>query len=308
MDKQNFKYTRTEEEERLDAFVAGEMPEFSRGFLKDLIKQKCITVNGEVVKPSYILKLDDEIEITFPENKSSETTLKKLLIHEDKHLLVIRKPSGLLVHPLSPTWETTPEAAFAAEETLVSILLADKPKDMEEGLERVGMVQRLDKDTSGVMLFTKTKKMQDKLKELFANRKMDKTYNAILCGTPKDKQGIINVPIGRVAGGKIKASPVGREAITEYKIVQQKKGFAFAELYPKTGRTNQLRVHMAWLGYPVLGDWLYKGATAKRLMLHSRKISFVHPITRKRVSYEVVPPKDFSDTWKALVGSNLQTI
>ena len=246
--------------------------------------------------------------ITFPENKSSETTLKKLLIHEDKHLLVIRKPSGLLVHPLSPTWETTPEAAFAAEETLVSILLADKPKDMEEGLERVGMVHRLDKDTSGVMLFTKTKKMQDKLKELFANRKMDKTYNAILCGTPKDKQGIINVPIGRVAGGKIKASPVGREAITEYKIVQQKKGFAFAELYPKTGRTNQLRVHMAWLGYPVLGDWLYKGATAKRLMLHSRKISFVHPITRKRVSYEVVPPKDFSDTWKALVGSNLQTI
>ncbi len=307
MDKQNFKFNRSEPE-RLDAYIAGELPEFSRGFLKSLIKQECVKVNDKIVKPSYLLQENDEIEINFPQNKSSETTLKKLLIHEDKHLLVLRKPSGLLVHPLSPTWETTPEAAFASEETLISIILADKPKDMDDDIERVGIVHRLDKDTSGVMLIAKTKKMQDKLKEMFANRKMDKTYNAILCGTPKDKEGVINVPIGRVTGGKIKASSVGREAITGYKIIQQKKGFAFAELYPKTGRTNQLRVHMSWLGYPVLGDWLYKGATSKRLMLHSRKISFIHPITRKRVSYEVAPPKDFSDTWKALVGSNLKTI
>jgi len=305
MNKENLKYTRNESE-RLDSFLAAELTDYSRGFLQNLIKKGNVLVNGKEKKPSYILEENDEVEINFPTAEVKKGKLKKLTIHEDKNLLVIRKPAGLLVHPLSPTWEHTPDAVFASEETLVSIILAEKPKDMEDGIERIGIVHRLDKDTSGVMLIAKTKKMQQALKELFAERKMQKTYNAILCGVPKDKQGVIDVPIGRVAGGKIKASQVGKEAITEYKIIQQKKGFSFVELYPKTGRTNQLRVHMSWLGYPVLGDWLYRGATAPRLMLHARRIEFVNPITKKKVLYEIDPPKDFQDAWKKLVGSNLK--
>ena len=106
------------------------------------------------------------------------------------------------------------------------------------------------------------------------------------------------MPIGRVAGGKIKASEVGREAITDYKVLERKNGFTYIELDPRTGRTNQLRVHLNWLGYPVLGDWLYKGSTADRLMLHARKIEFKHPLTGKKLMFEAPVPQDFMDAWK----------
>ena len=109
---------------------------------------------------------------------------------------------------------------------------------------------------------------------------------------------MINVPIGRVAGGKIKASDMGREAITEYKVLERKNGFTRVQLHPVTGRTNQLRVHLSWLGYPVLGDWLYKGATADRLMLHSRRVEFAHPYTGEPLAFEAPVPPDFTSAWK----------
>ena len=111
------------------------------------------------------------------------------------------------------------------------------------------------------------------------------------------------MPIGRVAGGKIKASEIGREAITDYKVLERKNGFTYIELYPRTGRTNQLRVHLNWLGYPVLGDWLYKGATAERLMLHARKIEFKHPLTGKKLQFEAPVPDDFMAAWERVTHS-----
>ena len=106
-----------------------------------------------------------------------------------------------------------------------------------------------------------------------------------------------------MAGGKIKASDVGREAVTDYKVLERKNGFTYIELYPRTGRTNQLRVHLSWLGYPVLGDWLYRGATADRLMLHARRIEFKHPLTGKKLKFEAPVPADFMAAWKRVTGS-----
>ena len=204
----------------------------------------------------------------------------------------------MLVHPQSPVWEEHPEAVFSSEETLVSVILANSPKGFDASMPRAGLVHRLDRETSGVMLVAKNAEFQAEMVALFANRDVHKTYHAIACGEVPDDEGTIDVPIGRVAGGKIKASDVGREAVTDYKVLERKNGFTYIELYPRTGRTNQLRVHLSWLGYPVLGDWLYRGATADRLMLHARRIEFKHPLTGKKLMFEAPVPPDFLAAWE----------
>lgn len=282
--------------ERLDIFVFEHAQDLSRNIIQTLIKNGHITVNGKPRKPAWPLTKGETVVIEWPA-KTTKQNLKDLIIYEDKNLFVISKPSGLLVHPQSPLWETNPDVVFTAEETLASLILANPPKNFEKNIERAGLVHRLDKDTSGVMLIAKNSKMQAAMAELFAGREVYKEYAAILCGELA-QEGRIEVPIGRVAGGKIKASELGREAVTEYKPVKTKNGFTWVKLHPITGRTNQLRVHMSWLGYPVLGDYLYKGATAARLMLHAKKLKFTHPLTGKQVQFEVPPPEDFNKTWK----------
>lgn len=282
---------------RLDIFVADELVNLSRSLVQKLIKEGKVTVNGKVAKSSWPLTSGETVVVDLPET-TSKLQLKDLMIHDGKDFFVVYKPAGLLVHPQSPIWEEHPEAVFSADETLVSIILANPPKGMEKDVPRSGLVHRLDRETSGVMIVAKTQQFQESMVALFANREVHKTYHSIACGEVPDDTGIIDVPIGRVAGGKIKASDVGREAITEYKVLERKNGFTYIELYPKTGRTNQLRVHLSWLKYPVLGDWLYRGATADRLMLHARKIEFNHPITGKPLAFEAPVPADFMAAWE----------
>lgn len=282
---------------RLDIFAADELPDLSRSLVQKMIKDGLITVNGKKVKPSWPLTSGETVEITLPQ-AHAQTPLKDLLIYDGKDFFVIYKPAGLLVHPQSPVWEEHPETVFSSDETLVSIILASPPKGFDKTTPRAGLVHRLDRETSGVMVIAKTPEFQTEMVALFANREVHKTYHAIACGEVPDDKGTIDVPIGRVAGGKIKASEIGREAVTDYKVLERKNGFTYIELYPRTGRTNQLRVHLNWLGYPVLGDWLYKGATAERLMLHARKIEFNHPLTGKKLLFEAPVPDDFSAAWK----------
>ena len=282
---------------RLDVFVADELENLSRSLVQKLIKEGHVTVNGKCVKPSWPLTTGDKVEISLPQ-AHSQTKLADLLLHDDKDFLVVIKPAGLLGHPQSPVWEEHPEAVFSADETLVSVLLAAPPKGFVKDMPRAGLVHRLDRETSGVMIIAKTPQFQAEMVALFANRQVHKTYHAIACGEIPDDTGTIDVPIGRVAGGKIKASDVGREAITDYKVLERKNGFTYVELYPRTGRTNQLRVHLNWLGYPVLGDWLYRGATAQRLMLHARRIEFIHPLTGKKCDFEAPVPTDFLEAWE----------
>lgn len=282
---------------RLDIFAADELADFSRAIVQKMIKDGKITVNGKKVKPSWPLTRGEVVEIELPE-ASSKTDLKDLIIHDAKDFFVLIKPAGMLVHPQSPVWEEHPEAVFSSEETLVSVILANPPKGFDASMPRAGLVHRLDRETSGVMLVAKNAEFQAEMVALFANREVHKTYHSIACGEVPDDEGTIDVPIGRVAGGKIKASDVGREAVTDYKVLERKNGFTYIELYPRTGRTNQLRVHLSWLGYPVLGDWLYRGATADRLMLHARRIEFKHPLTGKKLMFEAPVPPDFLAAWK----------
>ena len=284
--------------ERLDIFITQELQgSLSRNIIQNLIKGGAVSVNGKQKKASWLLEEGDIVEINPPQAKIT-LNIKDLIIFEDKDLLVINKPAGLLVHPQTPVWEENFEVLKTCEETLVGALYAQKPKKFDLTMERLGLVHRLDKETSGVMLIAKNSDFQQAMIELFATRQVHKTYNAICCGNLQEDKGTIDVPIGRVSGGKIKASPLGRQAITDYKVVKRANNFCFMELFPRTGRTNQLRVHMSWLGYPVLGDWLYKGAKAPRLMLHAKKIEFLHPFTCKKLSFQAPLPKDFKETWQ----------
>ena len=282
---------------RLDVFAADELADFSRAIVQKMIKDGKITVNGKKVKPSWPLTRGEVVEIELPQARA-KTNLKDLIIHDAKDFFVLIKPAGMLVHPQSPVWEEHPEAVFSSEETLVSVILANPPKGFDASMPRAGLVHRLDRETSGVMLVAKNAEFQAEMVALFANRDVHKTYHSIACGEVPDDEGTIDVPIGRVAGGKIKASDVGREAVTDYKVLERKNGFTYIELYPRTGRTNQLRVHLSWLGYPVLGDWLYRGATADRLMLHARRIEFKHPLTGKKLMFEAPVPPDFLAAWE----------
>ena len=282
---------------RLDIFAADELADFSRAIVQKMIKDGKITVNGKRVKPSWPLTPGEVVEFEMPSPKA-KTKLSDLIIHDGKDFFVLIKPAGMLVHPQSPVWEEHPEAVFSTEETLVSVILANPPKGFDTSMPRAGLVHRLDRETSGVMVVAKTQEFQAEMVALFSNREVHKTYHSIACGEVPDNEGTIDVPIGRVAGGKIKASDVGREAVTDYKVLERKNGFTYIELYPRTGRTNQLRVHLSWLGYPVLGDWLYRGATADRLMLHARRIEFNHPLTGKKLKFEAPVPDDFLSAWK----------
>lgn len=283
--------------ERLDIFITQELEgALSRNIIQNLIKSGAVLVNGKQKKASWPLEEGDIVEINPPEIKN-KINLKDLIIFEDKDFCVINKPAGLLVHPQSPLWEENFDILKTCEETLVSAIYFNPPKKFDLTTPRLGLVHRLDKETSGVMLIAKNDDFQQAMLELFANRQVHKTYNAICCGNLTEDKGTIDVPIGRVSGGKIKASPLGRQAITDYKVVKRANNFCFMELFPRTGRTNQLRVHMSWLGYPVLGDWLYKGAKAPRLMLHAKKLEFLHPFNYKKLSFQAPLPKDFKDAW-----------
>ena len=282
---------------RLDVFLTEQFENYPRSMVQNLIKQGAVAVNGKPAKPATQLEEGDIVEITWPETKKT-VDLKKLIIADNKDFFVINKPAGLLVHPQSPAWELNEAALFTGDETLVAAIVAAKPKGFDLDMPRAGLVHRLDRETSGVMLIAKNTPFQEEMQVLFAARQMHKTYNAICCGAVPDEEGTIDVPIGRVTGGKIKASELGRDAITDFKVLERKKGFTLLELYPRTGRTNQLRVHMSWLGYPVLGDWLYKGTDAPRLMLHARRLEFKHPMTGRQMKFEIDPPKDFLQAWK----------
>lgn len=290
-------YEFTGEDVRLDVFLAENLPSYSRNFVKELIKNGLVSVDGEVQKPSFILKTGSSVTIKWPQTDAKKSLpIKNFIIHEDDALLVINKPAGLIVHPVKAGWEENETVLFSSGETLVSMLAAHYPQ--LKNINRYGLVHRLDRETSGVMLVAKTEAAQNNILSQFQTRKVIKLYNSICIGEVADEEGIINVPIGRVAGGKIKASSVGRSAVTIYKRLQTKNGFSFMQLYPKTGRTNQLRVHMAWLGYPVLGDYVYGKQPAPRLMLHAREIEFTHPKLRKKTKYCAPLPKDFNDILK----------
>lgn len=277
---------------RLDAWLAEQQPEHSRARWQALIKERMVTVNGDAVKPNHKLHAGDRVEWTIPEPVDAEPQAEDIPLHilyEDRNVIVINKPAGLVVHP----------AAGNETGTLVNALL-HHCSDLAGigGEKRPGIVHRLDKDTSGVMVIAKNETAMNSLTQQFKSRETDKEYIALVRGVLSPPAGTVDATIGRHPLHRKKmAANVrnGRPAVSHYKVIEQFIDAALVQVRIETGRTHQIRVHMAHIKHPVVGDSVYGRIfhiKAPRQMLHAAKLSFVHPDGRQRMQFLAPLPED----------------
>lgn len=269
---------------RLDVFVQNAIPRLSRAFVRRLCDDGTITVNGKPSKSGYKLREGDVITVDYDETQLDEIpTIDLPILYEDDDCVVINKPVGILTHS---------KGAFNPEAT-VATFMRDKLQDMEG--ERAGIVHRLDRATSGVIICAKNTAALSFLQKQFSQRKVKKTYNAIIEGTLEPDEAIIDMAIERnpKAPATFRVGPNGKHAITHYKVIQTGAGNSLLELKPETGRTHQLRVHLAHVGHPIIGDPLYNGKPADRLYLHALSLEITLP-NRERKIFEAPLPATFA--------------
>jgi 23S rRNA pseudouridine1911/1915/1917 synthase len=291
---------------RLDIFIAHYEPAVSRTRIQAMIKDGLALVNGNVEKPGYKTKLGDIISLELPEKKIYEVLPEPIPlsgIYEDNHIIVLNKPPGLVVHPATGNFTGT----------LVNALLYHYGSLPSQGggtkgveHERAGIVHRLDKDTSGVIVVARTVEALRSLSAQFKNRTVKKRYLALVVGVIRKGSGTIEAPLGRHVKERMKISVhtnKARDAVTLFKVKERYKNATLVEVEIKTGRTHQIRVHMAHIGYPVLGDRVYGGAKAARLgenvirrqMLHAESLSILHPDTGHPMTFTAPPPTDMAE-------------
>ena len=286
---------------RLDVLLTQTGENFSRSYARRLAEEGLATLDGKKTKPSHLVNEGGVVEFSTPGADEGQEGFEDMVLFEDKSLLAISKPAGLAVHPNAANWEINPAASLLGEPTLVSMIFSARPEMAKGGIERLGLVHRLDRDTSGLMLLAKNVEAQRTLTDGFRERLMAKTYIGVVAGIPAQRKGSIDAPIGRATGfKKIKVWEYGREALTDYVVKERAKTCSLLEIHPQTGRTNQIRIHLAHIGHPIMGDKLYGGPTAPRMLLHSLSIGFKHPSTGKQTLLEAPLPEDFTRAWKAL--------
>lgn len=288
---------------RLDAFLAEMLPKFSRVFLKGLIEGGHVSVDGKPGQASKKVLEGQSVEVALPAAPKGPDSdeFESWVLFEDRRLLVLNKPSGLLMHPLGESWLTSPEAARAeAEVNLAGLLQEHRPAILKAGTPRCGIVHRLDKPTSGVLAVAKDPETYAAMTEAFRDRVMEKTYRAIVQGVPNPTSRV-KAPVGRNPGHRrVVVTPLGKTAETAFKVIGKGKKASLVEATPLTGRTHQIRAHLAYLGHPVAGDLEFPGMKAPRLMLHAYRLAFVHPLTGKDAEFTADPPADFAAFWKSL--------
>ena len=283
---------------RIDSYLSEKL-ELSRSKVQKLIKEEKVIVNGKVVNNSYAVKLDDNIDVNDDLDYSINVEAEDIplnIVYEDDDLLIINKESGMVVHP-APGHYTG---------TLVNALLY-RYKNLAGDKFRPGIVHRLDKDTSGLMIVAKTEEMLEKISTMIAEKKVERKYLAIVDGLIKHDTGEVDAPIGRDRNNRQKMAVTdvnSKNAITHFRVLERFNNNTLLECILDTGRTHQIRVHMAYIGYPVNNDPLYgKGkCTEFGQMLHSYSIKFKHPRTGKEIKFEVEPPKEFLDKLEVLRG------
>ncbi len=269
---------------RLDKYLSSVLDGISRGRIQGLIRSGKVKVTGLEKPVSYRVKSGDVVSVCIEAPVSKKIPFSSAdipVFYQDQDIIVIDKPSGIVVHP-----------AGRNKESVVGALLAKGTRLSQVSDDRPGVVHRLDKDTSGVMLLAKNNSSHLNLYQQFKDRKIEKEYIAVVKGVFKRKEGKIDYPLKRLKyQPRMKVAFSGSKAsVTFYKVVDEKGDFSLISLFPKTGRMHQLRVHLAFLGHPVAGDKKYKGPNADRLLLHAKRIKFSHPRTGKPVEFFSQPP------------------
>lgn len=293
------KITVTENKERLDKYLANNT-EYSRSTITKMLEKDYITVNDKLEKASYKVKENDIIDIKEGFIEESDIIAKEMpidIVYEDEDIIVVNKPSGLVVHPGSGNYDNT----------LVNGLMhyTNTLSDIN-GEERPGIVHRIDKDTSGLLLIAKNNKSHAILTEYFKNHQnIKREYIALICGKFPHESATIDAPIGRDSKDRKKMTVTAdnsKNAITHLKVVKKYQDYTLVSLVLETGRTHQIRVHMNYIGYPIYNDPVYntKKCTEFGQFLHSYKMDFIHPITKKEMHFEAPIPEEFQNFIDAL--------
>ncbi|KRL04601.1 ribosomal large subunit pseudouridine synthase [Liquorilactobacillus oeni DSM 19972] len=283
---------------RVDKIAAEFFTAHSRSQLKQWILEGHLLVNGKVVKPNYQVQPADELELTPPPIKSINLQPEEIpldIVYEDQDVLVVNKPQGMVVHP-SPGHP---------DHTLVNALLAHSPLSTINGKFRPGIVHRIDKDTSGLLMVAKNDFAHHSLAQQLREKSNIREYIALVHGVLKEEKGTIDAPLGRSLKDRKKQAVVkdGRAARTHFEVLKRYKNYTLVKCILETGRTHQIRVHMKYIGHPLVGDPLYgptKTIKGNGQFLHAGKLGFKHPRTGKELIFEVPLPAIFKKTLKFL--------
>ena len=294
--------------ERIDAFLASNLQDVTRSWLQKLIEAGNVSVEGrEKLAKNYKLRAGDRLTVELPEPETLDVMPEDIpldIVYEDEYLLVVNKPAGMVVHPAVGNYTGTLVNAvmFHCGDQLSSI----------NGVVRPGIVHRIDKDTSGLLVIAKTDAAHRGLAEQFAVHSIKRAYRAVVYNNIKEDDGRVDAPIGRNPKDRLKMAVVsadkGRRAVTNYHVLERSGKFTYVECRLETGRTHQIRVHMAYIGHPLLGDPLYgprkgmSGVTGQ--VLHAKELGFVHPITGKYMEFDSELPTEFV---KALKKAGFET-
>lgn len=286
---------------RLDIYIAENFNELSRTMIKKLIESNNVLVNDKSEKVSYKVQANDNISIDVPEAKETKLKAQEIpldIIYEDSDIIVVNKPKGMVVHPANGN----------PDGTLVNAILSICKNSLSGigGELRPGIVHRLDKDTSGLIIVAKNDKAHINMSEQIKEKNVKKTYIALVRGNVPEEEATINMPIGRSTKDRKKMAVTknGKQAITHFKVLKRYSKYTLLEIKIETGRTHQIRVHMAEIGYPVVGDAVYSNGKnefgIEGQMLHAYKLEFMHPITNKHMELTAPLPQYFEEILKKL--------
>ncbi len=284
-------YVITDQTGRIDKVLTTLEPGITRSQLKNLINDGHVTVNGQAVKPKYKVQAGDKISLVKPEPQSLELTPENIpldIVYEDDDVIVVNKPQGMVVHP----------APGHPDHTLVNALLYHSPLSTINGTFRPGIVHRIDKDTSGLLMVAKNDLAHQSLAEQLRNKTNKREYLALVYGQIKEDEGTIDAPLGRNPQDRKKQAVVkgGRHAVTHFKVIKRYDNFTLIKCILETGRTHQIRVHMKYIGHPLVGDPLYgprKVIGKNGQFLHAALLGFKHPRTGKEMVFEAPLPENF---------------
>ena len=301
MDSKTFLITEDGVGTRIDKFLSSiESLDFTRSAIQNLIDKNEVSINGNIVSKNYKLRLNDVLVLNVPEPEVLNVVAEDIpldIVYEDKHLLVVNKSKGMVVHPAPSNYSGTLVNAlmFHCKDSLSGI----------NGIIRPGIVHRIDKNTSGLLIVAKTDTAHIGLAQQIKEHSFTREYEAIVLGRFKDLNGTVNAPIGRHPVDRKKMCVTeknSKEAITHYEVIRQFDKYSHIKCILETGRTHQIRVHMAYIGHSILGDDVY-GKSHKNLSgqcLHAKKIGFIHPITKEYLEFDSQLPEYFQKALKSL--------